>query len=638
MGDHTALNGYGMTKDMREVYLSSAKFAQMNLSENEREKLFSAYGYRMEALQPLTEAQAWFFSENEFVSPNFLSQVLYKVSGELVPSHFSMVAEELIKETAALRTNFFFGEGRVLQVIRQPRPIYVTFHSLGGAKEGDLDAALASIMEADRRRGFNLEQDRLLRLAVFHTGMREYAVLVTQPQVIADAWDVRRLFEALFADARNRMVQLPPARKTSFSQYLQQQEEKDPELARKHWRNMLRALPPKPVLPGYESSYQVMQQEVRQLRILPADAELLYSKAQGNRTYIMAALQTVWGIVLQQANQMDDTYFGVVLSSRQANLKNVGEGNGAVYVMPVRMICEPTELVSNVVKKVFQQVMVSQPLSYCRKQELELIAGKKTRFFDHALNFHSFFTDTKPYSETAVPEGATPVAVMTQDTQGMDLEIYFRNEGGMLSAEFVYNANCFGENGIAVLMQKFAFALHTLLQEWQSTVYVLKQKLAKNTGIHEAVQKQPAPDEIREFLHSIELFSGLSAYRVQELAKYARLKEYLENDTILFAQKPQPDLLFVMHGKVMRSRDAGDGWQNPLDIISERCMVNEYALLGADSLQVLSAQAMSARVVVMALPVEKVLQLITEEPEVMKRLLGHLFKELNKYQKRWVLS
>ena len=68
----------------------------------------------------------------------------------------------------------------------------------------ELDTLLEQIMEADLRRDFNLATDRLLRLAVLRTGREEYAVIVTQPQLVANGWNIHELFQ----EEMHRRIQL----------------------------------------------------------------------------------------------------------------------------------------------------------------------------------------------------------------------------------------------------------------------------------------------------------------------------------------------------------------------------------------------------------------------------------------------
>ena len=394
----------------------------------------------------------------------------------------------------------------------------------------------------------------------------------------------------------------------------------------------------KPVLPGYGKSYQNFRQEMRVVRILERDAERLYEEAHGDRTYLAAILQTAWGLVLQQVNKSVDTYFCVVMSNRRARLDNIGETAALLNVMPVRMIYEPPCRVCDLVKKQFQQMVVSQPLSYCRKSELQRIAGRQAEMFDHFLNFHGFFAEMKQYSEVRSVPGVVPVMVSSLDTQGMDLGIYFRHDGQAIVVEFAYNANCFSEEGIAGLIHNYIYTLHKMLEYWDAEVYRLKKDLVHQETDRRETLAQVSKTEICEFLHSMDLFGMLNSQRLEELAKQARLRVRFENDTVLLAKAPQTELLFVMQGKVMRNRASKDGWQKLLDVVGEQQIINEYALLPAEETGVLSAQVMTPRAVTLALPVAAIRNLIREEPEVGNQLICHLLRELNIYQKRWVMS
>ena len=160
------------------------KIAFENLPQNEQLFLTQVYGsqkgYNLKKIQyvkELSDDEKIFFEKNNFVSPNFFVQKLYKVAGDISPLKFNLAVSKLIEHTDELRTNFCTLDNRVLKVVFEnrkelPRIIYRNLMN-----DADIDSTLQNILEADMRQNFNLRYDTLVHFSVFHTGEFEYAVL-----------------------------------------------------------------------------------------------------------------------------------------------------------------------------------------------------------------------------------------------------------------------------------------------------------------------------------------------------------------------------------------------------------------------------------------------------------------------------
>lgn len=628
---------YRRPASMKHLYFNTKKFSLPDLTEQEKEAIFQQYGFKAMDVQPLTPSQEWFFSRQDFISPEFYLQALYKLQGYIEPQRLTEEINQLVQADAVLRTNFLQLGKRVVRVIlnqRQPQIVYHTLEHLSGS--AGLDHTLASIMEADRRRGFDLAKDHLLRLAVFRTGMKEYAVLVTQPQIIADSWDIRELFEHFFVGQELAEVQLPLARKFSFEQYLALKKGQDKAPAVRYWQKLLAGLPALPTLPGYEPSYQDSHQEAALMRLPEEDVKRACLEAGGDRMYLMAILHTAWGLLLQAVNGTEDTYFCLIASNRHARLDNIGETAGILNVMLVRCVYEPPCRIKDMVKKQFAQTVVSQPFSYCEKTTLHKLSGSRPVLFNHFLSFHGFLEDTRTYSQTQGVAEVVPVMVNSFDAQGMDLGIYFRREGDNISAEFVYNDNCFAHSSIEYLMDRYATVLHLLLANWLTDAGKVRRLLAVEESRPAVDIREKQVSELTGFLHSVPILEGISAAALASLAAQTEIIAYLENDRIVPSSRTGNKILLVMHGKVCRNRDSG-GWLSLLDIVSERQLIDEYVFQTGERGQ-LVAEALSSRVVVAAIPLSAWQEIADREPALVRQVINHLTRELDKYQKRWLLE
>ena len=73
-----------------------------------------------------------------------------------------------------------------------------------------------------------------------------------------------------------------------------------------------------------------------------------------------------------------------------------------------------------------------------------------------------------------------------------------------------------------------------------------------------------------------------------------------------------------------------------IDIQGPGSLLNELALLESES--VLSLEAASERVTILAVPLENFQRLVGQENGIGIPFARHLLAELDKYQKRWLMS
>ena len=618
----------------RNLFKPAKIFRVGEIPPAEQELLRQRYGSMLQDVRPLTAKEWVFFSGEATVSPGFFLQSLYKVNGAIRPAVFQKVVDDLIAGQPILRTNFHAAGGDVWAVELLPRPFPVVFRALDNLSPEEIDSRLEAAMEADRHRGFDLETDTLLRIAVHRTSNTEYAVLVTQPQIVADNWDVRDLFVPLFPGQNPQKLPLPPRRQFSFAAYIAQREKQDRQPALQYWNRLLMDLPEKPVLPGYEPSELPYRQDVTRHALTVQEVAAIEARVGGReRSAWVALLDTAWGIMLQQLSNSDDTYYPMLLSNRTSRMNNVGETAAILNMLTVRLTTHPGELVKDLVKAQTMQLLGSQPMSYCPPSEIQALTDGRGEIFDHLLSFHGFLLDARRYSEIDQTPGVVPAVITSIDAHGMDLGVYFRFDGRAIIIEAYYNSAGFRDGAVEKLLNRYYFTLKTMLANWGHPVDHLKSLIARQFR-EKVPSSRPNADAVADFLERVDVFAGLSRERRRQFAARARIRTFYDNDTILALGSPQPSLLVLYRGRVIRYRAAADGWLNPLNVLREGRIINEFALLETPS--AIAVEAAAPETVVLAWPLSQVRALLMEENDTGWRLATQLLRDLEKYQKRWI--
>lgn len=622
------------TFSKRDIAAKREKFSLKDLSEDEFNRIITAHGVLVEDVLPLTQSQAWVFFNDATLSEKFYLQALFKVKGFIRPQLFNEKIEHLVKAHAILRTVFMRGSAdRPLQIVLKNRPPEIRFHDLANQSGQSLEQALEKIMAADRRRGFNLEKDCLLRIGVFRTALKEYAVLVAQPQLIADGWDVGRIFSELFLDEETKaqVARQLPEKKFSFTQYLLKRGEQDKAPALQYWKMLLKNLHRPSQVPGYEPTALSYQQMVCTAVVDPILLESL-QRVAGNNTGLIALLQMAWGIMLHQYNRSNDAVFGVILSNRSAKLENIEATASIINVMPVRVTSPIDMKAEDLLRKQQMQLLLSQPYSYCTPMELQEINGADVPLCSHFLSFHSFGME-RCYTQVQAVFGVTPVCVHSFDCCNVDFAIYFRRTPLGLNMEFVYNSASFNKGRIELLQQGFLAVLRQLAQK--PSIQICEIKMPSLEQIQAAVDSKTLKEEIKAFLGEVSLFSNLSDLVMEELAYLAKMEYFVEGDVICSEGARQETFYVIYAGHVEISRGADNGWSRTLKILKRGSVLGYEGILDQRPSSV-RAEALLGDVRVIAIPNRELCIIMRKNFDMVVNVMSELNEQVNRFQKLWI--
>ena len=630
--NHNAMRYSALEMLKPQPIRTSEMFTVQDLAEQELNKILFRYSNNVENILPLTESQEWLFSNDKIVSADFYIQALFKVGGYIEPQEFTKHVDRLIVEYPILRTAICYRDiEKPVQVILKVRNAEIRFHDLSNLTANKMNETLENIMIADRRRGFDLENDRLLRIGVFHTKPKEYAVLIAQPQMIADGWDFGLIFATMFKNQETSTLKakMLNAKDFSFSQYLEKRNEQDKKPAIQYWEKLLAKLPIHIKLPGYKHSDLPYSQAVS---IMNIDGKLNESIKQvaKNNTTMVALLQTVWGIMLQRYNRTNDVVFGVVLSNRTARMENIEDVASIVNVMLTRITCPINMSVEELIKKQQLQLMVSQPYSFCSLNELQELSKIEKPLFHHFLNFHSFAIGQR-YTDVETTFGVKPVAVNSFDYCNNDLGIYFRMTANGLEMEFVYNKTSFTEKQIALLQQGYLAVLRQIVQKPTIAVYEVKMPSIEQV-LAADVDYNTEQEERMRFFENIDVFSKLPQNVIVELANSATSEYYVEGDRIISGGTEQEKLLIVFSGNVEISHKVESGEASRIEVLQAGKIISFESIFDNRESSI-HAEAVMGDVTIISLKNSEICKLIHKYFAFSASVIMNLNEQINKLQK-----
>ena len=598
---------------------------EKNVLEQVYGKIAGDSGYsanRIKKINELTADEAQFFERKTFASPHFCVQTLYKVRGEIRPMQFSRAVNSLLEVDENFRANYCSVGTRTVKVIFEKRAILpeVVFRIL--KLEGDeIDETLTKIMEADRRKGFDLKRDYLLRFSVFQTATNEAAVLVTMSQLIADRFSDNNFFSAVLEGVAYKKIS--PPHSNFQTTYMEQR-------VRDYWTEVLKNLPKTPKVPYAKEISGEFHEMAYRMKIPAEILSDLRVRSQGSRAMLMVALQTAWGFLLQVMNNSSDTVFCQLVSKTSAN------GKFALNLMPVRLKSDGGTTLENLIGQQFKQLVVSQPYSSFDWEEIQPRRGK---LFDHFLSFLDFKAEEKFYSQVqSAPEGII-VARNFWDAQRMKLGVYFQYTEKNLAVTFQYDANQFFPDAGERLADTYALVLRRMLVYWNAPFTEFMENLKEQifTGLEGVAQfhHQDEKKIIADFVSKNKILQGEYVGTTQ-LFSDAKILTRFEGDRIS-GDTLDKNLLFVVEGKLARSLDTGDGWFNTLDIVKADGWLNETVFLQKRRATI-SAEVLTEKATLMLVPLAKMEEILRDRPDISRAILRHALQQMEKYQTLWLQS
>ena len=607
-----------------------------NLPKRDQEQLCKVYGpqpiggyaaRRIAYVRELSAYESWFFGGGNFLSPSFLTQTLYKLKGTLSPLRFTRALREMDIQQDVLRTNYCDMGDRVLAVICKERKNVETviYNNLQGRNPDEINDMLQKSAAAAIRYPFDVEKDGLFRIFVFHTGRDEYAVLVTAAQIIMDRFDIRSIFrEALGLPEKASYVAPPLLRNVQMEDKM-----------RAYWDKLLAGPLYHAPLPWEREKVPPHPYKQRACRVVfPQELfSNLMAESKGNRLMLMAFLATAWGLLLQIEGRRRDLCFCLIAPSQ-------GTQEGDVWrpfqMVPVRQTIDKTEPVGNLVKRQFQQILVSKPYACLDWESFGSFLGDG-KPFNHFLDFYDFLSEEKPYSAQPATSEGNIVSQHSWDAQSMTMSLYFRYAKAAASVMLLYDEDSFAAGTGERVTKSYLLTLQQMLTDRYESFSAFQENLMERLRKEKKLQAAYQEEEKARLQHavsSIRLLQGADAGTTQMFLQEGTLYTYFEGDRV---EGMERDLLFVAEGKLVRSIEDQDGWYCTLNVAKEGAWLNETVMLEERKASI-AAEVLSERATILAIPKSAMKNLLSLYPSLWQNITKHIITQLETYQRLWAQS
>ncbi|ROR25864.1 non-ribosomal peptide synthase protein (TIGR01720 family)/amino acid adenylation domain-containing protein [Mobilisporobacter senegalensis] len=246
--------------------------------------------------------------------------------------------------------------------------------------EVDNESAYLDLKEQDVKRGFELEEDTLIRMNLVKINNSGYRLIMTNHHIILDGWCLpilrKELFSAYMAtdDERLRVSAKAASNKIGrYEKFVHYINEKDKEISLKYWEDLLQGYETRadilPIGRPEETEEESQSQEFKLSLEVTEQAEAIC--AQYDVT-LNTLVEACWGVLLEKYNLTDDVVYGKVVSGRNAEIEGIEEIVGLfINTIPVRISTTKEDTFADLLKSLQSQAIAANEHDFLSLAEIQ---------------------------------------------------------------------------------------------------------------------------------------------------------------------------------------------------------------------------------------------------------------------------
>ncbi|HEY9895477.1 MAG TPA: condensation domain-containing protein, partial [Candidatus Sericytochromatia bacterium] len=199
----------------------------------------------IEDAYPLTSLQQGILFHSLYAPSSgvYVEQMSFDLSGTLNVSAFTQAWQQVIDRHSILRTAFVWEKlKKPLQVVGRQVKLLWEEHNWQGVSPIEQQARLKNLLQAERKRGFELSKAPLMRLTLIQLTEATYHLIWSHHHLLLDGWSTQLIFKEVIAyyEAFCQGQQLSLERPRPYRDYIAWLQQQDLSQAEAFWREKLK--------------------------------------------------------------------------------------------------------------------------------------------------------------------------------------------------------------------------------------------------------------------------------------------------------------------------------------------------------------------------------------------------------------
>lgn len=267
----------------------------------------------------------------------------------------------LISNHELLRATYLWdGIDKPIQIIHKQAKITIIEKDWTTCLPEEQERKFNEYLMQDREIGIDLQKAPLMRLTIIHLSDKKQSIIWSFHHIIIDNLSVYRIIEELdYYYSTLCLGHTPIVRQsTSFKDFIRWQKRQNYDINRQFWKNYLDnftaanqiAFKQESCLKDFSKNTCYSQFEYALSQEL---SQTLHAYAKNNQLTLNAVMQGIWAYLLSIYSNTLDVVFGLTVSTRPAEIKNVNSIVGPlINTLPFRVIIDKDLLLSEYFKTV----------------------------------------------------------------------------------------------------------------------------------------------------------------------------------------------------------------------------------------------------------------------------------------------
>jgi hypothetical protein len=359
----------------------------------------------IQEIYPLSPMQEGMLFHDIFDSRStaYFEQVTIRVSGVLEIEPAREAFNALIKRYDILRTMIVYENvERPLNVVLKERKGELFYRDLTNWTASEQEGIIEQFKVNDRKRGFHLTKEMLMRIAIFRTEQEAYQIIWSFHHILMDGWCLGIIvndFNQLYLRIKeNLQISLPVV--YPYSRYINWLQKQGVKNAQSYWQDYLTGYTEMAGLPGEKTGVGVDYLARKFEFSIPEELTgQLMELASQYQVTMNIVCQVLWGVLLQKYNNTTDVVFGAVTSGRSADLPGIEQMVGLfINTVPVRI--RGNGRFGKLLQEAQLAWLESEKYGYYSLAEIQNGTVLKHNLFDHIVAFENF-----PWEEELIDPG-----------------------------------------------------------------------------------------------------------------------------------------------------------------------------------------------------------------------------------------
>ena len=374
-------------------------------------------------------------------NPAYFQQIKFTIKGQLQVAYVKKSLEQLVQKYDILRTLFSYRDFKQpIQIVLKEMELSFGFYDFSNLAASDRNSRLKSVLKEDREQGFDLTKGPLIRFLLFQLEFNQYMMVWSFHHILMDGWCLGILLEDWLKNYQQLFAQQPISVEPAipYSRYIQWIAKQDQNKALAYWRDYLDGVK-EPVGFGVRNGEKDdREHQTLTFRFSKVETEQMVEWTKCNQVTLSSFIQTVWGILLQKVHQSHDVVFGTVVSGRHSEIQQIEKMVGLfINTVPTRFAAGDDDLFLEAVKRVQQNVFISEKYDYISLADIQAQTPWGNRLIDHILVFESYPLDSQQLRQKSAKLGfvITDIDAFEQTNYALNLIVY---PGKQLELKFIF--------------------------------------------------------------------------------------------------------------------------------------------------------------------------------------------------------